>query len=159
MVFNKAFIEKFVTELDKVQDLNLQLERSLPMIYRPAPWKNYSFGGFYLKQTNLAKVDHYFKEAVNYLNRADLSSLCTVLDNLSLVPWKVNRDVLESMEYVWSIGGGLAKIPKRFNERVVSAEMIKEASFREKLKLLKEHQHNQDNHSLRCGFLLRLSMA
>ena len=63
------------------------------------------------------------------------------------------------MEYVWSIGGGLAKIPKRFNERVVSAEMIKEASFREKLKLLTEHQHNQDNHSLRCGFLLRLSMA
>lgn len=159
LVFNKAFLEKFVTELDKVHDLSLQLERSLPMIYRPAPWKNNSFGGFYLKQTNLAKVAPYFKEAINYLHRADLSRLCAVLDDLSLVPWKVNRDILESMEYVWSIGGGLGKIPKRFNERVVSAEMIREAGFREKLKLLKEHQQNQDNHGLRCGFLLRLSMA
>ena len=49
MVFNKSFVEKFVSELDKVHDLNLQLERSLPMIYKPAPWKNYYFGGYYLK--------------------------------------------------------------------------------------------------------------
>ena len=56
MVFNKAFVEKFVSELDKIHDLNLQMERSLPMLYKPAPWKNYYFGGYYLKQTRLAKV-------------------------------------------------------------------------------------------------------
>ena len=56
MVFNKSFVEKFISELDKIHDLNLQLERSLPMIYKPAPWKNYFFGGYYLKQTKLAKV-------------------------------------------------------------------------------------------------------
>lgn len=56
MVFNKAFVEKFVSELDKIHDLNLQMERSLPMLYKPAPWKNYYFGGYYLKQTKLAKV-------------------------------------------------------------------------------------------------------
>lgn len=49
MVFNKSFVEKFVSELDKVHDLNLQLERSLPMVYKPAPWKNFFFGGYYLK--------------------------------------------------------------------------------------------------------------
>ena len=49
MVFNKAFVEKFVSEIDKIHDLNLQMERSLPMIYHPAPWKNYFFGGYYLK--------------------------------------------------------------------------------------------------------------
>jgi DNA-directed RNA polymerase len=37
--------------------------------------------------------------------------------------------------------------------------MIKEASFREKLKLLKEHQQNNEQHSLRCDFLLRLGMS
>jgi DNA-directed RNA polymerase len=26
------------------------------MIYKPAPWKNYFFGGYYLKQTKMAKV-------------------------------------------------------------------------------------------------------
>ena len=49
IIFNKSFIENFIGELDKIHDLNLQLERSLPMIYNPAPWKNYSFGGYYLK--------------------------------------------------------------------------------------------------------------
>lgn len=37
--------------------------------------------------------------------------------------------------------------------------MIKEASFREKLKLLKEHQQNNEMHSLRCDFLIKLGMA
>ena len=49
IVFDKGFIEKFISELDKIHDLNLQIENSLPMIYRPAPWKNYFFGGYYLK--------------------------------------------------------------------------------------------------------------
>ena len=33
------------------------------------------------------------------------------------------------------------------------------AKFRDKLKLLKEHQKNRENHSLRCEFILRLSIA
>jgi DNA-directed RNA polymerase len=51
----------------------------------------------------------------------------------------VNKKVLDTIEYVWSIGGGLGEIPKRYNERVITPEMIRESSFREKLKLLKEH--------------------
>ena len=47
--FNKAFVEDFISELDKSHDLNLQLDRSLPMVYQPAPWKNFFFGGFYLR--------------------------------------------------------------------------------------------------------------
>ena len=63
------------------------------------------------------------------------------------------------MEYVWSIGGGLGEVPKRFIERVITPEMIKEAPFREKLKLLKEHQQNKESHGLRCEWLLSLSIA
>lgn len=37
--------------------------------------------------------------------------------------------------------------------------MIKAATFREKLKLLKEHQQNNESHSLRCDFLFKLGMA
>ena len=68
--------------------------------------------------------------------------MCQVLDILGSVKWKMNPKVLETMEYVWSIGGGLGGLPKRYNERTITPEMIKEAAFREKLKLLKEHQHN-----------------
>lgn len=109
------------------------------MIYKPAPWKNFSFGGYYLKQTKLAKVIPNFKEAEKFLHRADISQVCNVLDILSSVRWRVNSKVLEVIEYVWSIGGGLGEIPKRYNERQVTPELIKEAKFREKLKLLKEH--------------------
>ena len=49
IVFEKGFIETFVAELDKIHDLNLQMERAVPMIYKPAPWKNYFFGGYYLR--------------------------------------------------------------------------------------------------------------
>lgn len=152
-------METFVRELDKVHDLNLQVERSLPMIYKPAPWKNYYFGGFYLKQTKLAKVAPQFREAVQYMARSDLSAICNVMDKLGSVAWRLNKRVLEVIEYVWSIGGGLGMVPTRYNERAITPEMIREASFREKLKLLKEHQQNSEQHSLRCDFLLRLAMA
>ncbi len=33
IIFNKSFIETFIGELDKIHDLSLQLERSLPMVY------------------------------------------------------------------------------------------------------------------------------
>ena len=26
------------------------------MVYKPAPWKNYNFGAYYLKQTKMAKI-------------------------------------------------------------------------------------------------------
>jgi len=137
--FNKSFVETFITELDKIHDLNLQLERSLPMVYPPAPWKNFYFGGYYLKQTKMAKVMPQFREAVKYLTRADMTPMCKVLDVLGGVKWQVNPKVLEMLEYSWSLGGGLGELPKRYNERVVTPELIKEAPFREKLKLLKEH--------------------
>jgi len=49
ILFNKGFLDQFISELDKIHDLNLQIDRSLPMVYPPAPWKNYYFGGYYLK--------------------------------------------------------------------------------------------------------------
>lgn len=159
MTFNKNFVEKFISELDKIHDLNLQLERSMPMIYKPAPWKNFNFGGYYLKQTKMVKVLSYFEDAVNLLDRADLSRVCDILNFLSSVEWRLNKRVLEVIEHVWSIGGGLGEIPKRYNERSITPEMIRAASFMEKLKLLKEYQTNNEQHSLRCDFLIRLNLA
>jgi DNA-directed RNA polymerase len=73
------------------------------------------------------------------MGRADMANMCKVLDTLGEVKWQVNHKVLSTMEYMWSAGGGVGKIPKKFNERKITPEMIKEAPFREKLKLLKEH--------------------
>jgi DNA-directed RNA polymerase len=56
-----------------------------------------------------------------------MSNLCHVLDILGGVKWRLNQKVLEMIEYVWSIGGGLGEVPKRFNERIITPEMIKKA--------------------------------
>ena len=87
------------------------------MVYQPAPWKNFIFGGYYLKQTKMAKVIPNFNEAIRYLQRSDMTNMCQVLDILGQVKWRINKRILEIIEYVWSIGGGLGEIPKRFNER------------------------------------------
>lgn len=54
---------------------------------------------------------------MRYLQRADLTNMCKVLDILGSVKWRINGRLLETIEYVWSIGGGLGEVPKRFNER------------------------------------------
>ena len=132
-------MQEFIQELDKSHDLNLQLDRSLPMVYPPAPWKNFFFGGYYLRQTRMAKVEPQFYTALQYLVQADLQPMCKVLDILGKVPWTINNRVLDTMDYVWSIGGGLGAIPQRYNDRTITPEMIRDAEFRDKLKLLKEH--------------------
>ncbi len=53
-----------------------------------------------------------------------MGPMCNVLDILGSVRWRVNSKIFEMMEFVWSIGGGLGKIPKRFNERLITPEMI-----------------------------------
>jgi DNA-directed RNA polymerase len=87
----------------------------------------------------MAKVFPNFKEAITYLNRTDLSQMCSVLDVLGSVKWRLNKKILEMLEHTWSIGGGAGEVPKRYNERQITPEMIKEVKFKEKLKLLKEH--------------------
>lgn len=120
-----------------MHDLNIQIQRALPMIYKPAGWKNYTFGAYYLKQTKMAKIIPNFMEAQYLLNSTDISTICTVLDVLSQTKWRVNKRVLEMIDFVWSIGGNCAGIPKRYNERQITPEMIKAAGFKDKLKLLR----------------------
>lgn len=79
---------------------------------------------------------------MKYLYKVDLTDQCEILNTLGNLSWRVNKRVLEVIEHVWSMGGGLGEIPKRYNERSITPEMLKESSFREKLKLLAEHQKN-----------------
>jgi len=129
------------------------------MIYQPAPWKSFEFGAYYLKQTRMAKIIPNFREAQDLLKHNDISAQCATLDALSSTKWRVNKKVLDLIEYVWNMGGGLCDIPKRFNERPITPKMLQEADFKERLHILKEHQVNMESHSLRCDFLLKLDIA
>lgn len=140
--------------------MNIQVKKSLPMIFPPLPWKNHKIGSYYLRQTAFSKIvpDHF--EAASLYEKTDISKVMKVLDTLGSVKWRINKKVLDIVEYVWATGGGKSYIPKRFNERVVTNSMIKEAKdFKEKIKLLKESQINREMHSLRCDFMLKMQIA
>jgi len=97
------------------------------MVYPPAPWKSHNFGAYYLKQTKLAKIIPNFKAAQTLLKSNDIGEICDVLDNLSSTKWRVNKRVLEMIEYIWSIGGGVADIPKKFNDQPVTESSVRNA--------------------------------
>jgi DNA-directed RNA polymerase len=123
-------------------------------------WKNFSIGCYYLRQTPFSKVlpDHF--EASSLYENCDVSKVMKVLDLLSNVRWRINRRVLDLVEFTWSLGGGKSKIPKRFNEKIITSEMINQnKDFKEKIKLLKESQENREMHSLRCDFYLKMQIA
>ena len=83
----------------------------------------------------------------------------TVLDNLGNIKWRVNKQILDVIEYMWAAGGDKAKIPKRFNDILINSAILNKADNKVKYKLLKQAQENSDNHSKRSDFLIKLAIA
>ena len=46
---------------------------------------------------------------------ADNHRVFNVLNYLSKIPWKINKDVLRIVEEVWTEGGEQSYIPKRYS--------------------------------------------
>jgi DNA-directed RNA polymerase len=47
-----------------------------------------------------------------------LKRLFGVLNYLGSIPWKINTKVLKVVEDIWSEGGGVGEIPKRYSELI-----------------------------------------
>ncbi len=61
------------------------------MIYPPAPWKSFHFGGYYLKQTKMARLMAAFNQPVKHYLRNDISKVADTLDALGAVKWRLNE--------------------------------------------------------------------
>jgi DNA-directed RNA polymerase len=158
--FNSNFLHEYYLELHKKHALETQIKKSLPMIYKPLPWKSFKIGSYYLRQSPFAKVMPAFHEATMLFDTNNISTIANVLDKLGSIKWRVNKRILDVMEYIWANGGGKAMIPKKYNERLISKEMIKNTkTFKEKTILLKEAQSNREAHSLRCDFGIKMKVA
>ena len=159
VVINKIFMARYYEGMQKTFSQNIQIKRSLPMIYPPMPWKTSQIGGYYLRQTSFSKVFSEHIEAKNSYNNCDINVVMKALDQLGSIGWRINQKVLDLVEYTWANGGGVASIPPRFNENFIDKESIKNKSFNQKLELLKESQSNREMHSLRCDFNIKLRIA
>jgi hypothetical protein len=159
VIFNKHFIGFYFLTLSKSFSMLIQIQKTLPMIYKPLKWKNFNIGSQYLRFTSLARGEGALGNMENSYNVSNTKKVMTVLDNLGNLKWKVNNKILDVIEYIWASGGNKAKIPKRFNDIVLNKAMFNEASSKDKYQLLKLAQENADNHSKRSDFLIKLAIA
>lgn len=157
--FNKYFIGYYFLSLTKSFSMMIQIQKTLPMIYKPLKWKNMHIGSHYLRFTPLSKIEAGNKDSVNAYNTSNTSKVMKVLDNLGNVKWRINKKVLDVVEYLWASGGNKAQIPKRFNDHNITKELLNNITPKEKFKLLKMAKENADNHSKRSDFLIKLSIA
>lgn len=158
--FDSEFVSNYFYDIHKTFSSSIQMSKALPMIYAPMPWKKFNIGSYYLRNTTFSKVFSDNLEAIDMYSKADLSKVMNILDHQGSIPWRINNKILEVVEYIWAIGGDKGSIPKRFNERIVTKEMInKAASFKQRLDLLRESRNNREQHSLRSDFLIKLGIA
>ena len=106
---DETFLMNIMSKVDKNNSLFVQLDRCLPMIYKPAPWQDYEIGGYYQKPTNLMRMQESMMQE-NSVKYSDLHRIFNVLDLLSETPWRINKKVLEIAEKIWEEGGGCGEI-------------------------------------------------
>jgi DNA-directed RNA polymerase len=158
---NEEFILDMIEQIEQSGSMFIQIERCLPMIYKPAPWQDHEIGGYYQKPTNLMRI-HESMLQERSIKFADLQPTFNVLDIISETPWRINKKVLKVVEAIWEEGGGAGEIPLRhynYENYVYQYQLQECKDYAEKSKLMKKIQMQRDIHSLRCDFTLKLNVA
>ena len=139
---------------DGSKDTNMMyIERTLPMICPPARWTDWETGGYLQKGYPIMRLQGS-KLQKTALERADLSQICEVLNIMGDTSWRINRRVLEVVEMLYSLGGGVGEIPIVDDGKKFVAN--KEMSLMQRQKLAKD---KKDNWSLLSDFELKLGIA
>lgn len=160
IAIDKDFVSEYYDVIQRSYSLNIQIQKSLPMIYPPMNWKNFKIGSHFLRQTHLSKIVSDNFEASSLFEKTDVHHIMKCLDKLGKVKWKINNRTLDLVEFTWANGGGKPFIPQRFNDREVTKEQINETKdIKEKLNLLRESQSNRELHSLRSDFNIKMQIA
>lgn len=158
---NEDFIGKLLNEMSQKDSMFVQLSRSLPMIYKPAPWVEFDVGGYYQKPTSVMRLQgSQIQEKV--VKFSDMSKIYNVLDVLAKTPWRINGQILKVIEDLWEQGGGAGEIPQRYynyQDFIYEYQLAECSNSIERNKLRLKIQQQKDINSLKCSFLLRLEQA
>ncbi len=92
--------------------------RMCPMVIPPKPWENYHEGGYYgdlQASSNLLRLhaSHtvFTQEYMKRLDQAELTEVRSAVNAIQSTPWVINHKVLEVMEEIVKLGGGMAGLP------------------------------------------------
>lgn len=86
----------------------------MPMVDRPQQWTTPYDGGYYNKKLlplQLVKTrnQNYLEE----LNNWDMPTVYKAVNALQDTPWRINKEVLNAVRYIWSVGSTLGGLPLR----------------------------------------------
>lgn len=131
--------------------------RFLPMLTKPKPWTSYDVGG-YISVTNKIIRSHGSQQQLDAVKRADLRCIFEGLNYLSSIPWRVNHNVLNVINQLWDLGGGVADIPSQTDHILPDPQPDRKdkVQYQAYMKLRRE---NANLHSLRCNFHYKVQVA
>uniref|UniRef100_A0A0E0LE47 DNA-directed RNA polymerase n=1 Tax=Oryza punctata TaxID=4537 RepID=A0A0E0LE47_ORYPU len=135
----------------------------LPMLVPPKKWKGYDTGGYlflpsYIMRTHGVKDQ---KEAIKSVPRKQLRTVFEALDTLGSTKWRVNRRVHDTVETIWSRGGGIAGLVDKGDIPLPERPETEDTDEIQKWKwsLKKAKKTNRELHAERCDTELKLSVA
>jgi DNA-directed RNA polymerase len=96
--------------LERRQDVEIFIDRSVPMISWPAPWTRNDRGGYYYTANLMLRVSQTSEQA-EAMFFSDLREVQKILTYMAQTPWRVNSQVLDVVSHFYRKGGGVVSIP------------------------------------------------
>ncbi|KAF9546254.1 DNA/RNA polymerase [Agrocybe pediades] len=141
--------------------------RHLPMLVKPRPWTDYNQGGYLYSKSYAMRFKDSHEQQVHLREATAAGNVELVfagLDVLGSTPWKVNKDIFETVTKVWNTGERMGKIPPAVYDQpepVMSEESAKDLMARSHH--MQRHkawtQHKNNNHSDRCSVNYKIEIA
>jgi DNA-directed RNA polymerase, mitochondrial len=91
---------------------------NLPMLVRPRRWRSPTYGGYLTPRTGnrfIKQRNHAYHEE---LRGIDIDACYAAVNHIQDTPWRINTDVLDVMQTVWSEGTSLGGLPQRSDDPV-----------------------------------------
>lgn len=160
--------EEFIAQIDQLKDRQLNsfiLYR--PMVVPPYDWtRDNLYRGGYIsnKIRRYPLVKSFGKKDVPRLNNFNWEAILPPINALQRTPWRVNRAMLEALDWAYNVHGGaigklvradplpLPELPWNYNDD----ETVKKEHLR---KVFLIHDRNRQDKSSRIAALMTLSMA
>lgn len=92
----------------------------LPMVCPPKNWISVFEGGYispYLMKNKLIKNND--KDYLTKLETIDMPLVYDAINHLQSTKWQINKKVLETAETLWEKGLEIAKLPSRYDEKLI----------------------------------------
>uniref|UniRef100_A0A7N0T8Q2 DNA-directed RNA polymerase n=1 Tax=Kalanchoe fedtschenkoi TaxID=63787 RepID=A0A7N0T8Q2_KALFE len=135
----------------------------MPMLVPPINWSGYDKGGHFFLPSFVMRIhgSKNQREAVKRVSKQQINPVFEALNTLGHTKWRVNKRVLNVVDKVWALGGGLADLVEcSVIQLPDEPDTEDENEIRKwKWKVRNVHKENRERHSQQCDIELKLAVA